>query len=75
MKKEMPPENCECSCHEGRMTSGKTCGACTSWHLSVLRHTVAKFLGNWHRVEIVEAGGLLQQKDLYGTLPGHCLGT
>ena len=70
------PENCECECHIGKLRAARDpCHTCSSWHLSVLRHTVAKLLGNWHMADVVEQGGLLKQKDRYGTLPGHSLGT
>jgi hypothetical protein len=71
--KTQPPENCECVCHANPHQD--RCPTCVGWHIAVLRHTVAKLLGNWHMVDLVKAGGLLNQKDEYGTLPGHSLGT
>lgn len=67
------PENCECVCHA--KGDRDPCQPCVGWHLSVLRHTVAKLLGNWHMAALVEYGGLLNQKDKCATLPGHSLGT
>lgn len=66
-----PLEKCDCACHQEREGEhGATCPECVNWHIVVLRHTVAKLLGNWHLPAVVAEGGLMNQKDKFGKLPG-----
>lgn len=59
------PEGCDCeSCdHETGKGVGGFCPSCASFHIAVLRHTVAAFKGEWHMPELAHAGGFRRTQE------------